>query len=261
MKTLNAPPEIGRAGDELSRWARRRMEETPGDPLFLASWMRALFVHYEVDAEELQKVVPFELDLWEGKAIVSLVAFTIEGMRPFRGGRWTSWILAPLATHDFLNVRTYVKHGNDRGIYFLREFLPNRLAVQLGPRTFGLPYRYGATRYVHGGRHLEGEVESDGEAFRYRGTLTAPCSVAEAGSREEFLAERYSAFTNLRPDRPKRCFQVWHRPWKLAPVNLEIAEDDLIRGLGSWAKKARFIGANYSPGVNDVWMGWPRRTE
>lgn len=259
MKTLNAPRRTGQVGGDLSQWARQRMEETPGDPLFLASWTRALFIHYEVDAEELQKVVPFELDLWEGKAIVSLVAFTIEEMRPYWGRGWTKWMLAPLATHDFLNVRTYVKYGDDRGIYFLREFLPNRLAVQLGPRTFGLPYKLGKTDYQHGGRELRGRVESERRELRYRGHITEPLAIAQEGTREEFLAERYSAFTNLDSRHPKRCFHVWHQPWKLAPVNLEIEEDELIRELDPWAKSARYAGASYSPGVHDVWMGWPRK--
>jgi hypothetical protein len=26
---------------------------------------------------------------------------------------------------------------------------------------------------------------------------------------------------------------------------------------GAWAQKARLIGANYSPGLTDVWMGRP----
>ena len=53
--------------------------------------------------------VPFPLDLHEGRAFVSLVAFTMRDLAPRRGGRWTSWLLRPIATHEFLNVRTYVR--------------------------------------------------------------------------------------------------------------------------------------------------------
>ena len=41
-----------------------------GEPLFLADWLRPVFVHYEVPAKELQRDVPFELDLYQGKAYV-----------------------------------------------------------------------------------------------------------------------------------------------------------------------------------------------
>ena len=57
------PPPVRRSMAKLNLEARRRMEETPGDPFFLAGWQRVLFLHYEVEAEKLRAVVPFELDL------------------------------------------------------------------------------------------------------------------------------------------------------------------------------------------------------
>jgi len=260
---LASPPPAPRPLEEVNRAARRRMEETGGDPLFLAGWKRALFLHYEVDAGELQAAVPFELDLWEGRqAIVSLVAFTIEKMRPFIGGRWTEWLLAPIATHGFLNVRAYVRHEGEPGIFFMREWLSNRMAVRLGPRTFGLPYRFGTTEYDHRPDEgvLRGEVRGGGRCLRYRATLDdAKLRVAPAGSRDEFLLERYTALTCPAAQTRKRYFHVWHEPWQQAAAQVRIEDDSLLRGIGPWAESARFLGANYSPGVDGVWMGWPRR--
>ena len=264
MSVLAPPSTPGRTVQERSAQARGRMEGTRGDPLFLAGWKRALFLHYEVDPELLQRAVPFALDLWEGKhAYVSLVAFTIENMRPFVGGRWTKWMLAPIGTHGFLNVRTYVQHEGESGIFFLREWLSNRLSVKLGPLAFGLPYRYGRTRYEHRPEEgiLRGEVSAGKEKLRYRGTTPADgdCEV-EAGSLDEFLLERYTAFTSRAPEATQRYFHVWHEPWQQQRVELEVEDDSLIRGLGDWAEGARFVGANYSPGVDEVWMGWPRKS-
>src|SRR5687767_47906 len=99
-------------------------------PLFHCSWERAVFLHYRVDAHVLQGEVPFQLDLFEDEAYVSLVAFTLRDLRMRRAG--LGWVTQPLATHDFLNVRTYVRCGEERGIYFLAEWLNNRLATFLG---------------------------------------------------------------------------------------------------------------------------------
>ena len=55
-------------------------------PLFLGDWVRALFIHYEVEPEILQREVPFELDLWNGRAFASLVAFTMQRLRLGFGG-------------------------------------------------------------------------------------------------------------------------------------------------------------------------------
>src|SRR5258706_3131036 len=95
----------------LSEAARRRLLSGFGEPLFIADWEEALMIHYEVDAGLLQCVVPFELDLLDGRAFVSLVAFTMRGMRPRLGGRFAAWFLKPIGTHNFLNVRTYARLG------------------------------------------------------------------------------------------------------------------------------------------------------
>src|SRR5690349_4742700 len=113
--------------------ARERFLSRAGQPLLVADWAGALFLHYEIDARELQPFVPFELDLWNGRAFVSLVAFTMRGMRFARFGQLGAWACHPIATHEFLNLRTYVRHGDDAGICFLSEWLPNWLSVLFGP--------------------------------------------------------------------------------------------------------------------------------
>src|SRR6185503_3046903 len=160
----------------LSDNARRRMLAIRGEPMFYARWDRAVFIHYAADAATLQRDVPFELDLRNGRAYVSLVAFTLWRMRPRMGGRIGEWLLKPIATHQFLNVRTYVRHAGEPGIFFLAEWLNNRAAVLLGPRSFGLPYRFGHLTYQHAlngdalrgtaiarGRHLVYEGKTNGE--------------------------------------------------------------------------------------------------
>src|SRR3569833_1012666 len=115
---------IDKAADP-SEAARRRLLSIRGEPLFLADWLRPVFIHFEVPAAALQPDVPFELDLRNSKAYVSLVAFTMRRMRPFRGGPFTEWLLQPIANNDFLNVRTYVRYRWEPGIYFLTEWINN----------------------------------------------------------------------------------------------------------------------------------------
>src|SRR5436190_10191746 len=157
----------------LSEAARRRMLALPGEPMFYARWDRAVFIHYEADPASLQRNVPFELDLRDGRAFVSIVAFTLSRMRPRIGGRLGEWLFKPIATHEFLNVRTYVRHRGEPGIYFLAEWLSNPLSVRLGPRTFGLPYRFGRLDYDHAsnGRTLRGSVDTPGGRLAYSGEV------------------------------------------------------------------------------------------
>jgi uncharacterized protein YqjF (DUF2071 family) len=241
-----------------------------GEPLLFADWERALMLHYEVAPEKLQPFVPFPLDVRDGKAYVSLVAFTMRDMRPRHGGRLGALAFKPIATHGFLNIRTYVKHHGESGIYFLAEWLPNKLAVLLGRPVFGLPYRLGKLDYRHHHEHcrLRGSVVSRGSTsskntgnetatLRYRAKLPEDPKFrpAEPGSLTEFLMERYTAFTTWLGW--KRCFRIWHEPWPQCEVEAVIECDSLMSLTGDWAKHARFIGANYSPGLRDVWMSRP----
>ena len=253
-------------GNDVSAWnfatpdtteiARRRLLSIRGEPLFYATWDRAVFIHYEIDADELQNCVPYDLDCYHGRAFISVVAFTMCGMRPRFGGRIAKLLLRPIATHDFLNVRTYVRHDGEPAIYFMREWLSSRVAAWLGPWSFGLPYRFGRIEYEreHGDQR-RGRVEADEGSFDFCATFGAnDLGICAPGSLDEFLLERYTAFTQFRKRR--RFFRIWHEPWQQVSAKIQIATDNLIHSTGRWWRDARCIGANYSPGVN-VWMGWP----
>jgi uncharacterized protein YqjF (DUF2071 family) len=243
----------------LSEAARRRMLALPGEPMFYARWDRAVFIHYEADPILLQLDVPFELDLRDGRAFVSTVAFTLARMRPRIGGRLGEWLFKPIATHEFLNVRTYVWHRGEPGIYFLAEWLSNPLSVHLGPRTFGLPYKFGRLIYDHARVRgdIRGTVEAREGRLTYQGEVadSAPAP-SEPRSLTEFRLERYTAFTHQR--KRARFFRVWHLPWEQAPAEIELTADTLMASTGRWWKTAESIGANYSPGA-EVWMGRPYR--
>ena len=245
----------------ISANARERMLEELFEPLFLAEWADAVFLHYAVKPEVLQPFVPFPLDLHEGMAYVSFVAFTMRHLRPSHGGKWTAWPLKPIATHEFLNLRTYVTHKGEPGIYFLAEWLPNKLSVLLGPAVFGLPYRRASASYCHDPvPGLTGCVTdtASGCALRYSAQPVVPetLDTAESGSLTEFLLERYTAFTSFLG--LHRRFRVWHPAWRHMAVNATIHENSLSARTGDWHCAARFIGAHYAPGFKDIWMGRPR---
>jgi uncharacterized protein YqjF (DUF2071 family) len=242
-----------------SALGRQRILSSPGEPLFFAAWDRVLMIHFEVEAEALQRDVPFPLDLLNGRAFVSLVMFTMRGLRPRRGGRLAAWLFRPIATHDFLNVRTYVRQGDEPGIHFLAEWLSNRLAVKLGPRAFGLPYRHGDIAYNHDWHNgvIRGRVGNSGNELVYHAKLPNPVSFrpCEEGSLEEWLLERYTAFNSA--GGRKRFFRVWHPPWPKSAMEAVIEGDSLLTRIWPWFSKTNMVGANFSPGVADVWMGRP----
>lgn len=244
----------------ISTLAKELLLRERFEPVLLADWSDAVFLHYAVKPELLQPFVPFPLDLHDGMAYVSLVAFTMRNMHPRRGGQWSAALFRPIATHEFLNVRTYVTHNGEAGIYFLAEWLPNALSVMLGPPVFGLPYRHGRISYQHDpATGFKGSVEDEatGATLRYSaGPAEDALQEAEAGSLTEFLLERYSAFTTFLG--LHRRFRVWHPAWHHAAITATVHENTLMERSGAWARAARFIGAHHAPGFKDIWMGRPR---
>ena len=251
--------EIEEQRETISELARERLLSLPHEPLFLADKERVLMIHYGVDPELLQPIVPFPLDLRNGRAFVSAVAFTMRLMRPRWGGAFANRAFRPLSTHRFLNLRTYVVRNDEPGIYFLAEWLSNRLSVALGPRVFGLPYRFGRLDYQHEHERptISGSVRdpSGSCSFSYRALLDfAEPSSCEIGSLDEWLMERYTAFTHV--SGKSRFFRVWHPPWPQVPATVTLMDQTLLQANWRLFKTSRVVGGNFSKGVS-AWMGWP----
>jgi uncharacterized protein len=216
-------------------------------PWFLADWRDVTFLHFSIAPDLLRPHVPFDLDLLAGRAWVSLVAFTQANLRPAIGGRIGQLLTSPVATHGFLNLRTYVRGPDgEHAICFLAEWIPNRLSLVTGPMTYGLPFRLGNPDYRKDG----GIVEALGRSLSFRIT-----GASDENEPPEFLLERYSAFTCHRGRR--RRFDIDHEPWTHDAVNVVIDDASLITSAAPWFRDARFESAHRSPGVTDVAIGRP----
>ena len=221
---------------------------------FLADWRDMVFIHFALDAHELQPHVPFPLDLLDGRAWVSLAIFTQHRLRPRHGGALTAALLRPIATHAFCNLRTYVRVNGEAGIHFLTEWIPNGLAALIGPRSFGLPYRLGGLELDHRDpAEVTGRVACDGVTLRYRGRGERRYRPARH-RHERFLVERYSAFTG---GRGRRLFRIAHAPWPITALFVELEERDLIDRALPPLRGVAPACAHHSPGVFDVRITLP----
>ena len=256
MNAASASDATG-AGGIISSRAWDAMREIDRGPAMLEDWARILFIHYEVDPAALQPQIPYELDTFDGRAFVSLTAFHGHGLRPAFSGAAGRFFFRPAQFPFIMNVRTYVRHENEAGIYFLAEWIPNRIAAFCGRQVFGLPFHTGRLAYRHEENRAIGEIEdSHGEgrfAYEAEWPQEAQFATAESGSRTEWLLERYAAFTKQGSRR--RFFRVWHPAWPQTEASVRIREDSLLRNTGPWFDSAQLIGANYSPGFFDVHMG------
>src|ERR1051326_2026871 len=107
-----------------SNVAQRRLRSVPGDPFLFADWERVLFLHFAIAPKALEPMIlqPRELELYEGDAILSVVAVTMRRFKPAQPFPF-GWIFGLISSQRFLNFRTYVLHGEEPGALFLWGWL------------------------------------------------------------------------------------------------------------------------------------------
>jgi hypothetical protein len=48
-----------------------------------------------------------------------------------------------------------------------------------------------------------------------------------------------------------------HPPWQQFALSVALDENTLLTKVWKWFREALLVGANYSPGFDEVWMGRP----
>ena len=93
--------------------------------IWLQRWSDVLLLHFPVRESELRPHVPrrLEIDTFHDQAWISYVFFRLD-LRP-------AWLpnVPGFSSLLELNVRTYVRYGDLAGIYFVRMYANNRLAI------------------------------------------------------------------------------------------------------------------------------------
>src|SRR5438874_7358527 len=105
-------------------------------PFLTARWTNLFLATYAVPQEVLRPRLPrgLELDLRDGQAFVSLVAFQFLDTRVL-GLPWPGY-----RNFAELNLRFYVRHGDQRGVVFIREFVPQRFIAWVARWLYNEPY-------------------------------------------------------------------------------------------------------------------------
>ena len=232
--------------------------------LVRVEWPRVLFLHYRIAPEELRPHVPrdFEIETYDSSAWLTLVALTMRNFRPCHAWSPPGWLLRLRGEQRFLNVRTYVRHGHERGALFLWGWLSRPFKLPLPNRPLGLPCGFAdiAYKHLHEVGKLSGIVRAGDGRFRYSALLepATQFSLPKPGSLAEFALERYNGFYSHRGH--AHVFRAWHDRWPSTPVKVTVDDDRLIQTLPCFAH-AQFAAAHYTPGLSGVLLGSPRSAE
>jgi len=224
-------------------------------------------LNYEVEATLLRPLVPrgTELDLWEGRALASVVGF-----RFLR----TRLLGVPVPFHrDFeeVNLRFYVRavtpNGDTRrGVVFVRELVP-RAAIACTARAvynepyLALPMRSSAPvspSDAPGRIAYEWRMKSRWESVSATaaGAAATPSPASEAG----FITEHYWGYTRQR-DGGTVEYEVAHPPWPVwaAEEPALVADLPSLYGASFAAPLARPPRSSYIAEGSEVTVFRPRK--
>ena len=231
-------PEILKSTDH------RPWKMPSGDWSFYQEWNQVLFIHFQVDAYELEKYVPkeLEIDLFDGKPWVSVVAFTMEKIRPRLLPSFS-----PISNFDEINIRTYVRSNGKSGVYFLSIEGGKIWSCKIARALSGLPYRFSKMERLenHYISHNTGYQDSLRIKFQPEG------QISEKTDLEIWLTERYALFQDT--DKHIHAFELHHLEWTLNALNIIDFECD-------YPRFSSFLGGNphlshFSSGVKVLAWG------
>lgn len=102
-----------------------------------AQWLRLINITYAVPPEMLNPYLPsrLELDIRDGKAFVSFVAFD------FVDTKVLGFKIPFHVNFPEVNLRYYANYKGRRGVVFLREYVPRYCIALVADRIYNEPYR------------------------------------------------------------------------------------------------------------------------
>lgn len=170
--------------------------------------------------DTIRRIVPypFEIDFFNNMAWVSIVLFEATHSR-----LRNMPLSCSFPRFYQMNIRTYVRFGNERGVYFLKIHTDNRIVKKGGTLT-GLPFinaelgmEKGVDTFFFKGQHLFNNPKSS-FSVTYE-PLSVPCPHHE-NTLSYFLLERYCIWMIRNGNIVKA--PIFHTNWSPYPADITI---------------------------------------
>ncbi|MEX0635172.1 MAG: DUF2071 domain-containing protein [Ferruginibacter sp.] len=211
-----------------------------------ARWENLVMINYEVDpAILIPHLPPFtELDLFEGKALVSVVGFMFRQTKVMG----ISWPLH--STFEEVNLRYYIKHfdGNQwkRGVGFISEIVPKPMISIIANMLYNEHYSTARMKHKITSTEKEITVCYDWKKLSTgwnRMKLTAEKNTLplEPGTEAWFILEHYWGYNKLN-NRTTIEYAVEHPTWQIHPVKTFELNADITK----------LYGRQFSPFIKNI---------
>jgi len=202
------------------------------------NWEGLIISTFEVDKEILETYLPnnTELDLHNGKALMSVVAFTFSKVKFFG-------IKIPFhQKFGQINFRFYAKSkiNGAKGVVFIREFAPKPIIAFIANTFYNEPYYYRKIKLKQNSIENNKTIKYSYKAIDLKVTTNSITEPLTKNTLEEFVINRYIAFVKGFKTKTLQ-YKIYHKPWKLyQSASIEINEN-IISLLPKKFKNAKYV--------------------
>ena len=186
-------------------------------PFLTARWSDVVLLSFAAPEALLRRAIPpgVELDRWDGRTHVSMVALHMRDVRVL------GWGIPGFTAHAQVNFRTYVRLGGEPGVWFIRQFVPSRIIAAVGRLRYGEPFWPTPIRrrVVETPNERRAEYAVGPQALGWHVSVAGSraARIPDAASPEHYFAERGFA-CRARPDGALSVFRVTHPAWAVREV-------------------------------------------
>ncbi len=217
--------------------------------LLRQTWRDVAFLHWPLDPAVAARLLPpgTRPDVLAGVTYAGVVSLRITRTAPGAGPA-----LQLAGSFAEVNVRLYAVDGRGRrGVVFLRMDAERLLPVLAARALTRLPYVWSHTR-----------VQRDGDLYvvvagRHLRIVLRVGAPLPAGPLERFVTDRWGLHTQVAGRTVH--LPVAHPPWPLRTAELVDLAGDPLAAAGMPAAPGPPVSVLFSPGVDDVRLGLPRR--
>ncbi|MDN3677538.1 DUF2071 domain-containing protein [Flavobacterium paronense] len=194
-----------------------------------ANWENIIMVNYEIAPEILMPYLPkgVELDLFEGKAYISLVGFMFKKTKLFNVS------IPKLGTFEEINLRFYVTRTESdlvkRGVVFINETIPYKIVAWIANKLYKEHYTVVPTKHsivkdsINQKIKFEWLVQKKWNSIYVENRMSS--HQMKKDSLEKFIYEHYYGYTKINEQTTEE-YRLHHPSWKIHEVvDYEIACD------------------------------------
>ena len=186
-----------------------------------AKWENIIMANYEIEPKILIPFLPkgVDLDLYDGKAYISLVGFMFKNTKLFN-------IPIPLlGTFEEINLRFYVtrKDGNQtkRGVVFINETIPYKLVAWMANKLYKEHYTVVPTKNDIRSNEKSQKIEFKWLLNKKWNSIFVEAEIEsekmKKNSLEKFIYEHYYGYTKIDEQKTEE-YQLQHPSWKVHEV-------------------------------------------